>query len=187
MKFLIAGLGNPGAEYRNTRHNVGFEILDVLAGASGIFFSEDRLAQVAELKYKGRTLILIKPQTFMNLSGKATNYWLQKEKIEPSNMLVVTDDIAIPFGALRLRAKGSDGGHNGLKNIIFAAGTTEFPRLRFGVGADFPKGRQADYLLSPWSAEEKNQLPPRLTKAADAILSYCFAGLQETMNRFNGN
>lgn len=180
MKFLIVGLGNIGAEYTNTRHNIGFKVLDMLAEQSGIFFSNDRLADVAELKYKGKTLILIKPTTYMNLSGKAVNYWLQKEKILPENMLVITDDIALPFGTIRIRPKGSDGGHNGLKNINEILKTQEYPRLRFGIGNNFPKGKQAEYVLGEWTEEEKKILNQRIDVATQVIKSFATAGLQRT-------
>lgn len=176
MKFLIVGLGNIGAEYTNTRHNIGFKVLDMLAEQSGIFFSNDRLADVAELKYKGKTLILIKPTTYMNLSGKAVNYWLQKEKILPENMLVITDDIALPFGTIRIRPKGSDGGHNGLKNINEILKTQEYPRLRFGIGNNFPKGKQAEYVLGEWTEEEKKILNQRIDVATQVIKSFATAG-----------
>ena len=186
MKFLIAGLGNPGEQYRDTRHNIGFNILDALAGASSSFFTEDRHVQLAEVKHKGRTLVLIKPQTFMNLSGKAVNYWMQKEKIPIQRLLVVTDDIALPFGEIRLRGKGSDGGHNGLKDIIATLNTPNFARLRFGVGSDFPKGKQADYVLSPWTLEQNQDLPDRIKKATEVILSFSTLGPEKTMSLFNG-
>lgn len=185
MKFLIVGLGNIGAEYQNTRHNIGFKVLDMLAEQSGIFFKTDRLADTAEFKYKGKTLILIKPSTYMNLSGKAVNYWLQKEKILPQNMLVITDDIALPFGTIRIRPKGSDGGHNGLKNINEILNTQEYPRLRFGVGNNFPKGRQAEYVLGEWNEEEKKILNQRIDVATQVVKSFVTVGLQKTMNDFN--
>ena len=185
MKYLIAGLGNTGKEYENTRHNIGFMILDALAGASNIAFKTDRLADVAELKYKGKAFILIKPSTYMNLSGKAVNYWLQKEKITIENLLVITDDIALPLGAMRIRPKGSDGGHNGLKNIQEVIGTTEYARLRFGVGSDFPKGRQVEYVLGKWGDEELKALSPRVELAADAVKAFGTIGLARAMNEFN--
>lgn len=185
MKFLIAGLGNIGAEYENTRHNIGFQILDAFAKASGIFFSPDRYAFIAEFKFKGRVFILIKPTTFMNLSGKAVNYWLQKEKISRENLLVITDDIALPFGTLRLKPKGSDGGHNGLKSIQEIIGTPDFPRLRFGIGSNFSKGRQVDYVLSEWSEDEKKILPERTQIAVEMIKSFGTAGIQRTMSEYN--
>ena len=185
MKFLIVGLGNIGAEYKNTRHNIGFKVLDMLAEQSGTFFSSDRLADVAEIKYKGKTLILIKPTTYMNLSGKAVNYWLQKEKILQENMLVITDDIALPFGTIRIRPKGSDGGHNGLKSINESINTQDYPRLRFGVGNNFPKGRQAEYVLGEWNEEELKVLEQRIDVATQVVKSFASTGLQRTMNDFS--
>lgn len=185
-KYLIAGLGNIGAEYEETRHNIGFKVLDTLAGSSNIFFKTDRYASVAEHSVKGRKLILIKPSTYMNLSGKAINYWLQHEKIPISNLLVVVDEVALPFGAIRIKARGSDGGHNGLKNIQEVLGTASYPRLRFGIGNDYPKGAQVNYVLGQWSEEESTNLKPRMELAAKAIESFALAGLQLTMTQFNG-
>jgi PTH1 family peptidyl-tRNA hydrolase len=184
-KYLIVGLGNPGPEYSNTRHNIGFKILDALCKASNIYFSPERLADCATLKHKGRTLVLIKPATFMNLSGKAVNYWLQHEKISVENLLVITDDIALPFGTLRLKGKGGDGGHNGLKSIQETLQTQAFARLRFGVGSEFSKGGQADYVLGNWTGEETNQLEARTVIAADIIKSFSTTGLGLTMTQFN--
>ena len=158
MKYLIVGLGNIGSEYENTRHNIGFLILDALAKASNIFFETNKLGSTATLKFKGRTFILVKPSTFMNLSGKAVNYYLQKEKIKQENLLVITDDIALPFGTLRLKGKGSDGGHNGLKNIIESLDNNNYARLRFGVGSEFSQGKQVNYVLSEFANEEQDQL-----------------------------
>lgn len=185
MKYLIAGLGNIGNEYEKTRHNIGFMVLDQLAEKAGLLFTSGRYAAVAEYRYKGRILILIKPSTFMNLSGKAINYWLQKEKIELSNLLVITDDIALPVGAFRMKTKGSDGGHNGLSDIIETLGLNEFSRLRIGIGNDFPKGTQADYVLSKWSKQEMEILTPRLDMAIKTIQSFCTTGADRTMNDFN--
>lgn len=185
MKFLIAGLGNIGAEYENTRHNIGFRVLDAFAKESGIFFSPDRYAFFTEYKFKSRTFLFIKPTTFMNLSGKAVNYWLQKEKINRENLLVITDDLALPFGTLRIKPKGSDGGHNGLKNIQETIGTSDYPRLRFGIGSDFPRGKQVDYVLSEWTEEEKKILPERMAVAAEMIKSFGTAGIQRTMTEYN--
>ncbi len=185
MKFLVAGLGNIGPEYENTRHNIGFTILDALAKASSIRFVPDRLASVSELRFKGKTLILIKPTTFMNLSGKAVNYWLQAEKIPRENLLVVTDDLALPFGTLRLKGKGSDGGHNGLKDIQSTLGSDVYARLRFGVGSEFSKGKQVDYVLGKWTDDETKLLTERVEKACEVIKSFAAAGLQNTMNQFN--
>ncbi|MCW3105180.1 MAG: peptidyl-tRNA hydrolase [Bacteroidetes bacterium] len=184
-KFLIAGLGNIGSEYEDTRHNIGFKVLDALAKENGLKFISDRLAAVAELRFKGRTLILIKPSTYMNLSGKAVNYWMQAEKIDKENLLVVTDDIALPFGSLRMKGKGSDGGHNGLKNIQETLGSVEYARLRFGVGSEFSKGRQVEYVLGKWSAEEEKQLEPRIGMACDMIKGFATIGLQLTMTNYN--
>lgn len=184
-KFLVAGLGNIGDEYTNTRHNIGFLISDALAKASDVVFSSDRYAFRTEFKHKGRTFVIIKPTTYMNLSGKAVNYWLQKEKIPVENLLVVTDDIALPFGKIRLKTKGSDGGHNGLKDIINTLGSANYSRLRFGVGNEFGKGRQVDYVLGEWNEEESKTLQERIDLACDAIKSFGTAGAGHTMNNFN--
>lgn len=184
-KFLIAGLGNIGDEYDNTRHNIGFKVLDALAKEHDLKFTNDRLAAVAELKFKGRMLVLIKPSTYMNLSGKAINYWLQAEKISKENLLVITDDIALPFGTLRMKGKGSDGGHNGLKNIQETLNSVEYARLRFGVGSEFSKGKQVDYVLGKWTAEEEKALEPRIKLATDMIKGFATIGLQLTMTNFN--
>jgi PTH1 family peptidyl-tRNA hydrolase len=185
MKYLLVGLGNPGAEYADTRHNIGFKALDALAKASNAVFSPGRFADVCEVKHKGRTLILIKPQTFMNLSGKAVNYWLQEEKIPIFRCLVITDDIALPFGKLRMRGQGSHGGHNGLRHIQEVLGSPNFPRMRFGVGNDFHPGQQANYVLSPWSPEEASAIPERLEVIKEALLSFAAIGLERTMNFYN--
>jgi PTH1 family peptidyl-tRNA hydrolase len=185
MKYLIAGLGNPDTEYLNTRHNVGFLMADALAASCGAAFSDARHAWRAQAKYRGRTAIVIKPTTFMNLSGKAVQYWLREERVPVERLMVLTDDIALPFGAIRLRARGSDGGHNGLSDIIETLGTSVFPRLRFGVGNDFLRGRQADYVLSDWTAEEQRELPARIEACVEAVKTYLHAGLTEAMNRFN--
>ena len=185
MKFLIAGLGNIGDEYANTRHNIGFLVVDALAKASTTIFKTDRLASVAEIKFKGRTFVLIKPSTYMNLSGKAINYWMQAEKIPVENLLVVTDDIALPFGKLRMKGKGSDGGHNGLKSIQETLGTVDYARLRFGIGSEFSKGKQVDYVLGEWSKEEQAQLPERINVAYEMIKAFGTIGLQLTMTNFN--
>jgi PTH1 family peptidyl-tRNA hydrolase len=186
MKYLIAGLGNIGSEYENTRHNIGFKVLDEIAKQESFSFKTDRLAAVAEFKYKGRTLILIKPITYMNLSGNAIRFWLQAEKISIENLLVVTDDIALPFGKIRIKGKGSDGGHNGLKHIQEILQTHQYARLRFGVGNEYAKGKQVDYVLGEWSAEEKEALIERLNLSSDIIKSFILAGLNNTMNLFNG-
>ena len=185
MKYLVVGLGNIGAEYANTRHNIGFSVLDALAAASNTSFTTVRYGDMAQIRHRGRTLLLLKPSTYMNLSGKAVRYWMEQEKIKPENLLVISDDIAIPFGQLRLRPQGSAGGHNGLKNIAELLGTEAFARMRFGVGGDFARGHQVDYVLGQWSAEEQAALPERLKLFGDAILSYASVGCQMTMNAFN--
>ena len=186
MKYLVIGLGNPGAEYENTRHNIGFKVLDKLASLSNISFTTDRYADVAEIKFKGRNLVLIKPNTFMNLSGKAVNYWLQNTKIGAANMLVVTDDISLPFGALRMRKKGSDGGHNGLKNIQAVLGNSNYPRLRFGVGDDFSRGKQVEYVLDDFSDEDYTTMNNRMEMAVKMIQAFATIGIDYTMSDFNG-
>ena len=185
MKYLIAGLGNIGDEYRDTRHNIGFMILDVLAGASNAVFMQGRYACFTEIRHRGRQLILIKPTTYMNLSGKAVNYWLQTENIPVENLMIVLDDIALPFGKIRIRATGSDGGHNGLKHISHTLGHSDYIRLRFGIGGIFPEGGQVDYVLSSWTYEEKKLLPERTSLAAEAIKSFSTIGIERTMNFFN--
>ena len=185
-KFLIAGLGNIGPKYENTRHNIGFKILDELAAKQEAVFTTQKLGDIAQFRYKGRTFVLLKPSTYMNLSGKAVNYWLQKEKIPVENLLVVTDDLNLPFGTLRLKTKGSDGGHNGLKDIQTQLNTTKYNRFRFGISAEFSKGQQIDYVLGEWSEEELKELSERLKKSAELILSFATAGVSNTMNSFNG-
>ena len=186
MKYLIVGLGNIGSEYAETRHNIGFMVVDEIAQQQQIRFSSGRYAFEANFKYKGRQIHLIKPTTYMNLSGKAVNYWLQQLKIPTSNLLVVTDDIALPFGTLRMRGKGSDGGHNGLKDINAVLGHNNYPRLRFGVGNDFAKGRQADYVLSNWDSEQESLMSERIDQAEKMCLSFGAIGLAQTMSNFNG-
>jgi PTH1 family peptidyl-tRNA hydrolase len=185
MKYLIAGLGNIGTEYAFTRHNVGFMVLDRLAAQEGLRFSMGRLAYGAEFRYKSRSLYLIKPTTYMNLSGRAVNHWMKELKIPQENLLVITDDIALPFGKLRLKTKGSHGGHNGLRNIQEVLGTDAYARLRCGVGNDFPKGRQADYVLGAFDREEESQLPNYLDRAGEMIRQFCTVGAEQTMNNFN--
>ena len=185
MKYLIAGLGNIGPEYKNTRHNIGFQILDALAEASNISFNDKRYGFVGEYKFKGRTFILLKPTTYMNLSGRAVNYWLQKEKIPIQNLLVLVDDIALPFGTVRLRAKGGDGGHNGLANINQVLGRNDYARLRFGIGDDFHNGYQVNYVLSEWDADEKKSLPENIDNCIEIIKSFGTIGTERTMNFFN--
>ena len=182
---MIIGLGNIGAEYHNTRHNIGFTILDALADASNVVFESKRYAWNTSIKVKGRTLILIKPTTYVNLSGKAVNYWIQKEKIPISNILVIVDDLAIPFGSLRLKEKGGDGGHNGLKHINEVLGTNVFARLRFGIGDEFGPGRQVDYVLGNWDKEEKLALPERIDKCIEIIKGFCTIGINQTMTHYN--
>jgi PTH1 family peptidyl-tRNA hydrolase len=185
MKYLIVGLGNIGTEYQDTRHNIGFTILDAFAKASNVFFTENRYGSTCEVKIKGRTLLLLKPSTFMNLSGNAVRYWMQKENISTENLLVVVDDLALPFGTLRLKPKGSDAGHNGLKNIQEILGHSNYARLRFGIGNDYPRGRQVEYVLSKWTPEQSLALAERAERAAEIIQGFCLAGLELTMTQFN--
>lgn len=185
MKYLIAGLGNIGAEYELTRHNIGFLVLDRLADVKGITFELSRHAEKAELKFKGRQIHLIKPTTYMNLSGKAIAYWLQELKIPKENLLVIVDDIALPFGTLRMRKQGSAAGHNGLTNIEQVLGGTDYTRLRFGIGNNFNKGQQVDYVLGNFTQEEFQALPPLVDKASEMILSFCTIGPDRTMSQYN--
>ena len=185
MKYLIAGLGNIGAEYKNTRHNIGFQILDALARASNILFEDKRYGFVGDYKFKARTFILLKPTTYMNLSGRAVSYWLQKEDIPIENLLVLVDDLALPFGTLRLKAKGSAGGHNGLENINQVLGRNDYARLRFGIGDNFHKGFQVDYVLGEWNAEEKKELPGKIDSCIEIIQSFGTIGVERTMNSYN--
>ena len=184
MKYLIVGLGNIGPDYENTRHNIGFMVLDAFAKASNIVFQDKRYGFVAETRLKNKLLVLLKPSTFMNLSGNAIRYWLQKEKLENDKLLVVVDDLVLPFGTLRLKTKGSDAGHNGLKHIQELIGQN-YPRLRFGIGSEFPRGHQVDYVLNEFSDEEKQKLPERIETAVDIIRSFCLAGVDITMNQYN--
>lgn len=186
MKYLITGLGNPGKEYENTRHNIGFKILDALADASNIVFSDRRYGYVAEYRYKARMFVLLKPTTYVNLSGRAVNYWLKKEKIPLENLLVINDDLALPIGTLRLKPKGGDAGHNGLKSIHEILGTTNYARLRFGIGADFTYGQQVDYVLGEWTKEEEAILPERIDMCIRIIQSFGTIGIERTMSEFNG-
>ena len=186
MKYLIVGLGNPGLKYAQTRHNIGFDIIDTLAKEAGSIFETERHADRAEIKFKGRKLILIKPNTFMNLSGKAIQYWLQKEKIPISNLLVISDDLALPFGTLRLKGKGSAGGHNGLKDTEEVLKTSAYSRLRFGIGDDYPRGKQADFVLGSWSKKEEMALDERIEQSTKFIYSFVTAGLNMTMSNLNG-
>ena len=186
-KFLIVGLGNIGNEYTETRHNIGFKILDTLAKSEDFTFETVKLGDIGLFKTKGRSILCLKPSTYMNLSGKALKYWMNKEKIPLENVLVITDDINLPFGSIRLKTKGSDGGHNGLKDIQNTLLSNVYNRFRFGVGADFGKGRQVDYVLGEWSIEEKIQLAERLQKATELIKSFVLSGVKNTMNQFNGS
>lgn len=185
MKYLIAGLGNIGAEYELTRHNIGFLVLDRIADKRKLSFTLTRHAEKTELKYKGRQLHLIKPTTYMNLSGKSIAFWMQELNIPKENVMVVVDDVALPFGALRMRGKGSSAGHNGLQNIEETLNTRDYPRLRFGIGNQYPKGQQVDYVLSNFTQDEFEKLPAFMDKAAEMILSFCTAGLERTMSQFN--
>ncbi|WP_299153228.1 aminoacyl-tRNA hydrolase [uncultured Christiangramia sp.] len=185
-KFLIVGLGNIGPKYENTRHNIGFKILDELAREKEVSFETQKLGDVASFKFKGRTFVLLKPSTYMNLSGKAVNYWMQKEKINLENLLVVTDDLNLSFGTLRLKTKGSDGGHNGLKDIQAQLNTTKYNRFRFGISDEFAKGQQIDYVLGEWEEDELKKMPERLKTSAELILSFGTAGVSNTMNSYNG-
>lgn len=185
MKFLIVGLGNIGAEYQGTRHNIGFTILDALAEASNVVFQSKRYGSTAEMRLKNQRLLLLKPSTYMNLSGEAVRYWMQKEKIDIDHVLVVVDDLALPFGTLRMRGKGADGGHNGLKNINAMVGSQNYARLRFGIGSDFPTGAQIDYVLGPLTPQERQQLPERVEKAIEAIKAFCLSGLSFAMTNYN--
>ncbi len=185
-KFLVVGLGNLGLKYENTRHNIGFKVLDHLAKRENLRFESDRYAERALYKFKGRQLILIKPSTMMNLSGKAVRYWMQQENIPMANLLVIVDDLNLPFGTIRLKKKGSDGGHNGLKDIQQKMNTTKYCRFRFGIGDHFAKGQQINYVLEEWSADEQREMPERLDKAVELIESFATAGADITMNSFNG-
>lgn len=185
-KFLIVGLGNIGSEYEDTRHNIGFKILDFFAKKEELTFKTDKLGDVASYRFKGRTFIFLKPSTYMNLSGKAVRYWMTKEKIPIENILIITDDLNLEFGTIRVKTKGSDGGHNGLKSVQTLLNTTKYPRFRFGISADFGKGRQVNYVLGKWTPEESDKLPERLEKSIEVIKSFGTAGISNTMNTFNG-
>lgn len=185
-KFLIVGLGNIGSEYTNTRHNIGFKIVDFFANQEDISFRTEKLGAITEYKIKGRTIILLKPNTYMNLSGKAVKYWMEKENIAKENVLIITDDLNLSFGAIRIKTKGSDGGHNGLKSIQQLLNTTEYPRYRFGISDEFKKGKQVDYVLGEWTDVEKESLKERLKLSSEIIKSFALAGLNETMNTYNG-
>lgn len=185
MKYLIVGLGNVGAEYEHTRHNIGFQVVDKIAHDQKVFFQSSRLADTAQLSYKGRKITLLKPTTYMNLSGRAVRYWLQTLQIDPSHTLTITDDLHLPLGTLRLRTEGSHGGHNGLRNIIEELHTSKYPRLRFGIDRNFEVGQQAHYVLEPFTPQEQAQLPSLIKKASDMTLSFCWRGAQDTMQRYN--
>ena len=185
MKYLIFGLGNIGEKYQNTRHNIGFSVLDRLAEKHNLDFNIDRHAAISEMKYKGRILKLIKPTTLMNLSGKAVAYWMIKEKVHPDNILVIVDDIALPLGELRMRKKGGDGGHNGLADINQRLGTTNFPRLRFGIGDCYVKGYQSSFVLGEWTAEEKDIIIPKIDKATELIYGFVSIGIELTMTKYH--
>jgi len=185
MKYLVFGLGNPGEKYKNTRHNIGFRILNQFAFNHESEFSTERHADVAKLRLKGKQILLVKPNTFMNLSGKAVNYWMQKEKVGMDNILIVVDDIALPFNSIRMKPKGSDGGHNGLKDIIETLSSSKFPRLRFGVGSDFYKGSQSNYVLDCFTDEEEEMIDENISISVKMIYSFIVSGINQTMNDFN--
>ena len=185
-KFLIVGLGNIGAEYANTRHNIGFKILDFLVKKESISFDNLKFGALAELKLKGKTFFLLKPNTYMNLSGKAVKYWMEKENIPLQNILIIADDLNLSFGTIRIRSKGSDGGHNGFKNITLLLNTQEYARFRFGISDEFKKGKQIDYVLGNWDDIEQTKLPERLEVASEIIKSFGLAGLENTMTLYNG-
>jgi PTH1 family peptidyl-tRNA hydrolase len=185
-KYLIVGLGNIGAEYVNTRHNVGFKIVDFLAKKEGLSFETVKLGSLAEYKFKGRSFFLLKPNTYMNLSGKAVKYWMDKENIPLENIMIITDDLNLSFGTIRIKPKGSDGGHNGLKNINLILNTNQYTRFRFGISDEFKKGQQVDYVLGEWDETEKVKLAERFELASEIIKSFGTAGLENTMNMYNG-
>ncbi|MFA8450549.1 MAG: aminoacyl-tRNA hydrolase [Bacteroidales bacterium] len=185
MKYLIVGLGNIGSEYKNTRHNIGFDVVDAIAKKENAKFEICRHASIAEIKVKGRTIILAKPTTYMNLSGKAVKYWMQEEKIPLENVLIITDDIDLPVAKIRIKAKGGPGSHNGLTNIVEALKTQNFSRLRFGIGKNYSRGRQVDYVLGNWSKEEEIDVLLSIDKAIDAVKSFVTIGIERTMNFFN--
>jgi peptidyl-tRNA hydrolase, PTH1 family len=185
VKYLIAGLGNIGPEYANTRHNIGFMVLDHIAGQKELSFSPTRYGDTAQFRYKGRIFILLKPSTYMNLSGKAIDYWMKKENIVDENLLVIVDDVALPLGALRMKSSGGAGGHNGLENINSVLGTQQFARLRFGIGNDFPKGGQVHFVLGKWEKEEMQVLEPKMQECMEMVLSFSTIGIERTMNLFN--
>jgi PTH1 family peptidyl-tRNA hydrolase len=185
MKFLIVGLGNIGYEYENTRHNIGFDVVDFLAKNLEGKWRDDTHGELAEVRHKGRTLILLKPNTYMNLSGKAVRYWLQKEKIQPENLLVICDDLNLPYTKIRIRPNGSDGGHNGLKNIQELLASTAYPRMRMGIGADFSKGKQVNFVLGKWTEDERAELANFVERAGEAVKTFATIGLDRAMNLYN--
>ncbi|WP_299216643.1 aminoacyl-tRNA hydrolase [uncultured Dokdonia sp.] len=185
-KFLIVGLGNIGPKYANTRHNIGFKVVDAFAKANQATFETEKLGDIAKTKIKGKTVILLKPNTYMNLSGKSVRYWLQQEKIPLEHLLVITDDLNLEFGTIRVKTKGSDGGHNGLKDIQAQLNTTTYNRFRFGISDQFSKGRQVDYVLGEWTPQEEASLPERFEKSCEVITSFVAAGISNTMNAYNG-
>ena len=184
-KYLIVGLGNIGIDYIRTRHNIGFKVVDKMVELNGAVFETKKLGDLAKFRFKGRIFIILKPNTFMNLSGKAVKYWLEKEIIPQENLLVITDDLNLPFGSLRLKMKGSDGGHNGLKDIQDKLNTSQYNRLRFGISDEFSKGRQVDYVLGEWTAEESEKLKERLEQCTKLVKSFVMAGINNTMNTYN--
>lgn len=186
QKYLIVGLGNIGEKYRYTRHNIGFLAADELVRRQEVSFAPSNFGEVAQFKYKARPVTVLKPNTYMNLSGDAVRFWMQKENISIENVLIITDDLNLPFGTIRIKRKGSDGGHNGLKDIQNKLQNQNYPRLRFGIGSEFPGGHQIDYVLGNWSEEEVEKLPERLQKVTDAVLSFVFAGVNNAMNQYNG-
>lgn len=186
MKYLIVGIGNKGEEYTETRHNIGFKIADKIAETIDAPFKTDHFGWLAEGKYKGRKVLVLKPDTYVNLSGKAVQFWLKKENIPLENLLVITDDLALPFGTLRMKPKGSDAGHNGLKNIQNLLQSQNYPRLRFGISSDFSEGKQVDYVIGHWKEEEQKALPERIQLFSNAALSFVFNGIQNAMTQFNG-
>ena len=185
-KYLIVGLGNIGAEYVNTRHNIGFKAVDFMANEAGATFETVKLGSLTQIKVKNKVLLLLKPNTYMNLSGKAVQYWMEKEKIAKENVIIITDDLNLPFGTIRIKAKGSDGGHNGLKNIQAVLNSSEYPRLRFGISDEFKKGQQVDYVLGDWSDQEQYCLKERLEMVSKAVKEFALAGLNNAMNNYNG-
>jgi PTH1 family peptidyl-tRNA hydrolase len=185
MKYLIVGLGNIGDGYKDTRHNIGFTVLDAMAKASNAYFTDKRYGAVCQVKFRGKDIILLKPSTFMNLSGNAVRYWLSKEKITEENLLVIADDLALPTGSIRMRGKGGAGGHNGLSHISEVLGTIDYARIRIGIGNDFARGRQVDYVLSTWTPEEKEILDPKIDIVVSMIKSFCLSGAELTMTAYN--